>query len=361
MPHTLSMRAVVLRTTEDLVVQDVPKPPLAPDEVMVRVTDCGICGSDIRYLHGENPWAQHTLGEMRENPRNIIPGHEVCGIVDEVGKDADPSLLGKRVAVLCFRTDESCYWCRIGERHLCPNTQHMGHGAGWGDQEYYYGGMAEFVAVWADHVYPLPDHVSSTNATLLDALGVAVHATELSRLKPGESALVIGTGVLGLLAVQTLKAYGSGDVICSDVSDSHLEIGRRLGADHTVNVRTEDVKEVVLDATKGFGARVIIDTVGRPLAETLPILARGGRLVTLAVHDRAEEFNRLLLAGEKSVLTSANFKYEEFPIAMDLLSSGRVKAEPLITHRFPIDQAVEAFSVADDKETSGAIKVVINP
>jgi threonine dehydrogenase-like Zn-dependent dehydrogenase len=118
---------------------------------------------------------------------------------------------------------------------------------------------------------------------------------------------------------------------------------------------------MVLDATDGLGARVIIDTVGPPLAETLPILARGGRLVNLAVHDREDRFNQLLTAGEKSIMTSANFKYEEFPIAMDLLCSGRVKAEPLITHRFPIDQAVEAFSIADDKETSGAIKVVVNP
>lgn len=355
------MKAVVLREKENLVVMDVPKPPLGRDEVMLRVTDCGICGSDIRYLHGENPWAQHTLGEMRENPRNIIPGHEVCGIVEEVGENADRSLLGKRVAVLCFRTCETCFWCRVGERHLCPNTQHMGHGAGWGEQEFYCGGMAEYVPAWADHVYPLPDRVSSAEGTLLDALGVAVHAVGLSRLSPGESALVMGTGVLGLLAVQTLKAYGAGMVICADLSDSHLEKGRMLGADRTVNVKTQNLSEAVMDATDGIGARVIIDTVGRPLAEMLPILARGGRLINLAVHDREETLNRLLTAGERTIMTSANFKYEEFPAAIELLESGRVNAEPLITHCFPIEQAVEAFHVAESKEEYGSIKVVINP
>jgi len=355
------VKAAVLREKENLVVEDVPKPPLGREEVMLRVTDCGICGSDIRYFHGENPWAQHTLGEMRTNPPNIIPGHEVVGVVDEVGEDADKSLLGRRVAVLSFKVDETCYWCRRGERHLCPNTQHMGHGAGWGDQEYYYGGMAEYVPVWASHVFALPDHVPSADATLLDALGVAVHAVELSKPIAGESALVIGTGVIGLLAVQTLKAYGATTIMCADLDERHLEKGSKLGADRTINVRAQDLREVVRETTEGVGARVIIDTVGRTLEETLPILARGGRLIQLAVHDRQEQYNALLAAGERMVMTSANFRYEEYPIAMELLYSGRIQAEPLITHRFPIDQAVEAFSVADHKESSGAIKVIINP
>lgn len=355
------MRAVVLHEKGRLSVRDVPKLPLGRDEVMLRVTDCGICGSDIRYFHGENPWAQHTLGEMRTNPGNIILGHEVAGVVDEVGEGADESLLGKRVAVLSFKVDETCYWCRRGERHLCPNTQHMGHGAGWGDMEYYYGGMAEYVPVWASHVYPLPDHVSGSDATLLDGLGVAVHAVERAKPIPGESALVVGTGVLGLLAVQTLRAYGATSIICADMNDMHLEKGSRLGADRTVNVRTHGLRDIVLESTEGIGARVVIDTVGLPLEEMLPILARGGRLVNLAVHDRKEDLNQIWTAGERMITTSANFRYEEFPIALELLYSGRVLAEPLITHRFPLEDALEAFRIVENKDETGAIKVVLNP
>ncbi len=355
------MKAIVLRKTEDLVVQDVPKPPLRPDEVMVRVTDCGICGSDIRYLHGENPWAQHTLGEMRRNPPNIIPGHEVVGIVDEVGPDADPSLLGQRVAVLCFKVDGTCWWCRHGEEELCPNTQHMGHGAGWGHMDYYYGGMAEYVPVWATHVFPLSGSVSSAAATLLDALGVVIHAVNMARLRPAESALVMGTGVLGLLAVQTLKAFGSTHVLCADVDDFHLGMGRQLGADRTVNVAKESLKEAVLASTGGIGARVVLDTVGRPLEEMLPVLARGGRMVNLAVHDNREDYSQIWLAGQRTVMTSANFRYEEYPVAVDLLCSGRVNADPLVTHCFPIGAGVEAFRVAEQKQETRAIKVVVNP
>ncbi|MCL6518312.1 MAG: alcohol dehydrogenase catalytic domain-containing protein [Armatimonadetes bacterium] len=355
------MKAVVLKEKERLVVEDVPKPVPGRDEVLVRVTDCGICGSDIRYFHGENPWSQHTLGEIRANPPNIVPGHEVSGVVEEVGENADRSLIGKNVAVLCFKACETCWWCRRGERELCPNTKHLGHGAGWGDMNYYYGGMAEYVPVWATHVFPLPNRISNSEATLSDALGVAVHAVELAKPIAAETCLVMGTGVIGLLAIQVLRAYGATEIICADIDARHLELGKMLGADEAINVRTQGLHDVVMHNTEGIGVRIIIDTVGRPLDEMLPILARGGRMIELAVHDRDENFNRLFTAGQRMIMTSANFKYEEWPIALELLYSGRIQTKPLITHRFPIGRADEAFKIADKKEESGAIKVIINP
>ncbi len=141
----------------------------------------------------------------------------------------------------------------------------------------------------------------------------------------------------------------------------HLDKAGKLGADRTVNVKTRNLKDVVHQATDGIGARVIIDTVGPPLEEVLPVLARGGRLINLAVHDREESLNRIWFAGERFVISCANFRYEDYPTAMELLYSGRVQAEPLITHRFPIEQGIEAFKAADNKLESGAIKVIINP
>lgn len=355
------MKAVVFRGKDDVVVEDVPKPPLKPDEVMVRVTDCGICGSDVRYLHGENPWMQETMGIAQPNPPNIIPGHEVAGVVDEVGDGADKSLLGKRVAVLSFRVDGTCYWCRRGETQLCPNTRHLGHSAGWREQQFYYGGMAEYVPVWAENVFPLPDHVPTQNAALLDPFGVVVHAVEKSMLRTGESTLVMGTGVIGLLAVQTLRIYGATRIICADIVDLNLQKGLLLGADVAVNVKSGSLKDAVDSATDGIGARVIIDSVGRPTEELLPALARGGRLVTLVVRDKEEQLNQITVAGERQVMSSANFRYEDYTTSMSLLYSGRVQMEPLITHKFPIADAVHAFEVAENKDKYGAIKVIIEP
>jgi threonine dehydrogenase-like Zn-dependent dehydrogenase len=301
------------------------------------------------------------MGETRSNPPNIIPGHEVAGIVEEVGENADKSLIGKRVAVLSFKVDGTCYWCRRGEHHLCPNTQHLGHGAGWGTRDLYYGGMAEYVPIWSTHVFSLPDHISNEEATILDPLGVAVHAVERAKPTAGETAIVIGTGVIGLCAIQVLKAYGATEIVCVDIDDRHLELGKKLGADYSANVKTQNLADVVRDLTYGIGARIIIDSIGKPLEEVLPLLARGGRLVNLAVHDKSNSVNQLALAGERIVTTAANFKYEEFSIAMNLLFSGRVKAKPLITHCFSIENAIEAFQTAEHKEHTGAIKVIIKP
>lgn len=354
------MKAIVLRTKEDLIVEDVPKPEPGSGEVLLKVTDCGICGSDIRYFHGENPWAQHTLGVHKPNPDNIIPGHEVAGVVAEVGEGVDPALIGKRMGVLCFKVDETCPWCRHDMRHICPNTVHLGHGAGQHGKKYYYGGMAEYVPTWANHCYELPDSITNEQAAMLDPLCVAIHAINYCGTFPGESVVVIGAGVVGLCAIQVARAVGCTRILAADVNDQHLAVAKHLGADVTVNVDREDLNKAVMDHTDGNGAWLVADSVGYPLAKSLPLVIRGGRLSLLAVKDHEETISTLLLAGERKVMTSANFDYPEFTEGIDLLASGRVNVDPMITHRFPIDQGVEAFRVAESKE-GGAIKVMIKP
>ena len=338
---------------------DVPKPAPGPGEALVRVTDCGVCGSDIRYLHGENPWAQHTMGEFRENPDNIIPGHEIAGVVAEVGEGVAPGLTGKRVAVLCFQVDETCTWCRRGMRHLCSNTIHLGHGAGQGDRHYYYGGMAEYVPVWAEHCVPLPDSVTSEQATLLEPLCVALHAVK-PEAGPGASVVIIGSGVVGLCALLCVKARGVTEILAADVDDSHLEVAAKLGASRTVNVTKEELGDAVRGFTSGLGAWLVLDMVGNPLERTLPLVIRGGTLKLLAVKDHQENLSTLLLAGERKVMTSANFDPPEFAEGLDLIASGRVRVDDLITHRFPLERAVEAFGMMESKQ-GGAIKIVLKP
>ena len=114
-----AVKAVVLRRTNDLAVIDVPVPDITPDQTLVRMTHCGICGSDIRYLHGDNPWAKQTLGKKHTNPENIILGHEVTGVVERVGDNCDSSLVGERVALLAFGTCGECFHCKRGEENLC--------------------------------------------------------------------------------------------------------------------------------------------------------------------------------------------------------------------------------------------------
>ncbi len=162
------MKAAVLKAPGQLTVEDVPVPVLEKDEVLIKVASCGICGSDLRYFEGENPWALHTLGIETPTPPNIIMGHEFAGEVVEVGDDSFRKLVGRRVVASPYKACGVCRLCREGRYNLCTATVHLGHGAGWGQRDYYPGGMAEFCPVWADKAYPLPDNVTYDEATLLD-------------------------------------------------------------------------------------------------------------------------------------------------------------------------------------------------
>ncbi len=355
------MKAVVLRRTNDLAVLDVPVPDIGPDQALVRMTHCGVCGSDIRYLHGDNPWAKQTLGEKHTNPENIILGHEVTGIVERVGGDCDPELIGKRVALLAFGTCGECFYCMRGEENLCANTQHLGHGAGWGQSDYYYGGMAEYVPVYAKWLFVLPDNVTNESASLLDPLGVAVHAVRVARIAMGESVLIVGGGAVGALAIPTAKAHRAKEVIVADISDAVLAVARQMGADHVLNPNNDDPGEAMMAATHGLGARVILDTIGTPLDQYVPLLARGGKYVTLTVTDRPQDFRTTALAGERSITSSCNFQYPDYHDATSLLETGKVDTAPVITHRFRLTEALEAFRAAEDKTTSDAVKVVLHP
>jgi threonine dehydrogenase-like Zn-dependent dehydrogenase len=353
------MKAVVLRKTNDLAVCEVPVPQLSPDQVLVRTTHCGICGSDIRYLRGDNPWAKQTLGEKHTNPPNIILGHEVTGVVEAVGSRCDVNLVGKRVAIVAFGTCGKCIYCRRGEEHLCAETQHLGHGAGWGESDYYYGGMAEYVPVNEKWLVLLPETISNEAGALLDPLGVAVHGVKTANVREDDVVLIVGGGAVGALAVSVARARGAKYVVLLDICDSVLPVAECMGADYAVNPMREDVADLIKDLSGGHGAEAIIDTVGAPLMTYLPLLARGGIYVTMTVTSDSQDFKTILLAGERTIKSSCNFQYSDYWEALSLLENSETDFCSIITHRFAVDDALEAFRVAEDKAETGAVKVII--
>lgn len=357
------MKAVVLREPGRLEVEDIPVPEIGPDQVLVRVRACGICGSDLRYLHGENPWAQHTLGVEQANPPNMVLGHEVAGEIAEVG---DPSLerrIGERVVLLSYQGCGKCYFCCSGKENLCPDTQHLGHGAGWEGLEYNPGGMAEYCPIWAEHALPLPDHISFEEATLIDGLGVAVHAVNGSGIDKGDPLAIYGSGNIGILVLQAAQAMHSAFVICLDRNLRVLETAQAMGADLTLDVSQDDGVERVLRETDNLGVIGVINTVdsAESVIECLKMLRLGGRLVQLAVPLITVELPLRLLAGERSLVVSANNTYSESHQALHLAAEGKVKLAEMVTHTFALEQAEQAFQVAEQKEEYGALKVVLKP
>ena len=357
------MRALVLRAPEQLEVTDVPKPLPGAGQVLIRVTACGICGSDVRYFFGENPWAKQTLGQTIPNPPNIILGHEFMGVVEDAYAPGDRSLIGRRVGVNTFITCGECPYCRAGKENLCAKTRHYGHGQGWPKMEFYPGGMAEFCAVPRSQVYELPDSLTDHEATFLDPIIASLHAVDVGAPKCLDKVAVSGAGPIGNLIAQIAKAFGAVETFICDIADENVAAARKVGVDHAVNVsrNANRFREAVQTAAQGEGVELAYDTVGtqESIAQSLGILKKGGVLVLMATKDDEVRFPGLLLTGERAIRTSANARYADFPRAMELVARKRVRVLPLISHRFPLSRAVEAFDVACHKSRSGAIKVIL--
>lgn len=239
------MKAVLLKSPGSLSVEEIPIPKPKSDEVLLKVEACGICGSDIRYFHGENPWSKQTLGVSKPNSPNMVLGHEFGGKIVDVGHESLKNRIGQRVAVLAFKACGECYYCRIGRENLCANVKHIGHSAGWDEMRiggYSPGGMAEYCRVWSEMAYEIPDSISPSSATLLDGLAVAIHASGKAGLKAGkgekgiENVLIVGSGTIGLLILQVARAFGAMLIISVDSQDKPLDAATQLGVDAAINV-----------------------------------------------------------------------------------------------------------------------------
>ncbi len=358
------MKALVLKSVENLEVMDVPMPKLRPGEVLVKVGKCGICGSDIRYFHGENPWAKQTLQKEVPNPPNIILGHELAGTVVDVYHDEDRHLIGKRVGINSFITCGRCHFCRASRENLCRHTKHLGHGQGWGKMEFYPGGMAEYCQAFASQVYELSDRVTDEQATMLDPIIAALHAVDVAGPRMLDVAAVQGAGPIGLLIAQIMKIRGAKTVAIADIADANLAVAKAVGVDHAVNVADDNrnLLDLVMKVTGGFGAQRVFNTVGssESIIESLQMLANLGVVVLMATREEEFVVPSLMISGERAIKTSANALLSDFPKALDLLEMGMLKVDPLVTHRFPLSRAMEAFSVACNKDRHGAVKIILD-
>lgn len=354
MPDT--MRAVVLHGPGDLSVESVPLPTPLAGQQLVRVGACGICGSDLRYLAGENPWAKHTLGYEKLNPPDMILGHEIGGWANCDGGMA-------AVGCLAFKVCGQCEPCRRAQPQLCAHTAHLGHGAGWEGQNP--GGMAQYCPVWTEGLYPLPDSVSVEQATFLDGLGVAVHAARLAAMSPGAPFLLLGGGPIGLLIAQAARALGAGPALVVDHYETPLDCARELGLGPCFNLSGGGAEAFEGELRSGgYGSlSAAFDTTGDVAVQRLGLrlLGRGGTMVLMAGAAEGLSLGPADLAGERRLMTCSNHRYEDFGIGLSMMAEGRVVVEPMITHRFALEDAPQAFAVATDKVNTGALKVLLRP
>ena len=355
------MKAVVLRSPQVLEYMEVPAPKLSrAEEILISVRACGICGSDLRYWKGENPWALHTLGHHVDNPPNIIMGHEYAGVVAQVNSSSYEYLLGRRVGVQPYRVCGECEFCRSGRHNLCKATIHIGHGQGWGEAEFYPGAYAEYCLAWADLLYPIPEEISFDEAAMADVFGVAVHAVGRSRVPKGAAVLCIGGGPVGLSVAQVAKARGAGKVFVAETSP----YARRILAqfDFTVIDPGKPIREVLAAQPGRPEVAAIYDSVGsdETIAEALPLLGASGTYVNLALRAAPLPVDAALLGSERTITTSSNAFYDDVREAYDLIFSQRVQAGPMISHRFPLTGYQQAFDLLLSSPKQ-AYKVIFAP
>lgn len=356
------VKALVLREEKQFELMDIPVPTLERDDhVLVQVEACGICGSDLRYWAGENPWALHTLGRALPNPSNMVLGHEFSGVVTKVRSARFEHLLGERVGVQAFRTCGACALCRSGRENLCRDTIHIGHAQGWGTMAYYPGAYAEYCPAWGDLVFPLAEHVSFAEEAMRDILGVAVHAVGRVQIREGDVVLCIGGGPVGLCIAQVARVRGAARVVLSDPSAVAQGVIDLYAGVEWIDPRDGPLGQV-LGARYGLErVDVVFDTVGSPstMQEGLSLLAASGTYVDLAVHAESVELKMLALGSERTVTSSSNALYRDEREAHSLIERRMVDLQTMITHRFPLDEYQQAYDLllADPKR---AYKVIFD-
>jgi threonine dehydrogenase-like Zn-dependent dehydrogenase len=308
-------------------IQEFATPIPGPDEVLLRVAACGLCGSELETFHTHSP----------RRPPPLVMGHEFCGTVADVGADVSRDMMGRPFVSNSVVACGTCVRCRRGDTHLCAHRQIFGmHRAG---------AFAEFVNVPARVLIPWPEGVPSRAACLSEPLANGVHVVNLSRHIPAQKALVIGAGPIGLMCQQTLQALRGIGVMTCDLSAGRLEVAARLGAAKTVCSKESDPAAEALAWTDGEGVDIVIDAAGAPGTKKLSLAALrpGGATVWIGLHTNRIELDSYdVTLPEKQVLGTYAAKKEELQLALDLMRDGKVDVTSW-TETAPLESSVDIF------------------
>jgi len=326
------MKAAALVDLKRIELRDKPKPVIESGEVLVKVAYCGICGSDVHgYLSGI------------VIPVGTVMGHEFTGVVAKVGKEVDVVRPGDRVAVKPGVSCLSCYWCRRGQFSLCPKRRESIIGVSPGHD----GAYAEYVRVRdpGQRLFKLPRGLAMKEAALIEPLSIGLHGVRLSRFRSGDCALIIGAGMIGLGVLQFLKMEGMSRVIVLEISEKKAQLARALGADVVLTSISEGdrLKERLVDLTAGIGVDIVFDCAGVASAfqRSMDCVKSGGQVLVIGLHENRVDLDFLNLLHREIELKGVFGSYNEFKEVIDLLASGKINTDPLISDVISLVDIVE--------------------
>ncbi|HEX2970934.1 MAG TPA: galactitol-1-phosphate 5-dehydrogenase [Tepidisphaeraceae bacterium] len=343
------MKALVLKEYKKLDMVDMPVPQVGPGDVLVRVKACGICGSDV---HGYD-------GSTGRRIPPIVMGHEAAGVVEKVGSQVTRFHPGDRVTFDSTVYCGTCAFCGRGQINLCDSRRVLGVSCGDYRQ---HGAFAEYVLVPERITYKLPNTMSFEQATMIEAVSIAFHAVNRTPRKLGDSAVVVGAGMIGLLVIQTLRQAGCGKLIAVDLEDRKLELARTYGADYAINAKAPDVVAQIQSLTDGRGADIAFEVVGvSPSFQTaVNCLSKGGSLTMVGNVSPKVELPLQAVVTRELTLYGSCASAGEYPACIDLIARGRIDVNGFISATPPLEEGPAWFDRLYRQEP-GLMKVILKP
>ncbi|MDP6087248.1 MAG: alcohol dehydrogenase catalytic domain-containing protein [Nitrospinota bacterium] len=355
LPET--MKAAVTHDADDIRVEEVPLPDYEPDDVLVRVEMCGICGTDLHILSGHmRPlWPPHYP---------FIQGHEWCGTVAALGRNVKRDLkVGDRVIAEPTIGCGQCTRCIRGDYHLCEAAgkdieggyRLLGHS--------FNGAFSEYGVAPPNNLHPIPDSMSWQEGVIVNQVVVAMHALDRGgRVEPAGKVAITGPGLLGLCVLQVARHYGASRTYITG-RGPRLEVAKELGADFAIDITREDPVRIVMDDTGGVGADLVVECSGSPEAilQAIGMVKRGGRVVLEGITGGKEipvNTDRLIL--DEISLLGARGSPNCYPPSIQLIADGAVNARRMLTHEFPLEEIGRAMEMFKKRE-GNPLRVAVKP
>lgn len=324
---------------------DASKPgPLGPRDIMLKIQRIGICGSDMHVFHGEHP----------ATPYPVIQGHEYSAIVDSVGKDVSAVKPGMKVTAWPQLVCGVCGPCKRGQYNACQKLKVQGFQAP--------GVAQDFFIVPEERIIPLGENMTLEQGALVEPAAVGAHSTSRTTGIEGKNVVVSGAGTIGNLVAQFAKARGANKVLITDLSDFRLEIAQKCGIDGTLNVKNTTFEEGIETFFDGEGFQVGFEAAGvQPSLDSLIAnVEKGGDVVILGVYSKNPTVNMYYLGEhELNVFGSMMYRKEDYEAAVEMISSGKIKTDPLVSRHFPFEQYLDAYHYIEEQEDR-IMKVMID-
>ena len=354
------MLAVVAHGPKDYRLEKKKTPHAAKGEMIVKIVACGICGSDIHAYHGApSYWGNEKMSAWMKAP--VTPGHEFFGEIVDLGEGAAQKhgvKVGDRVIAEQIIPCNQCKYCVEGDYHLC-----MVHNMYGFQKDVAEGGMAEYMRFSAaSKIHKIPGNVTIEEAATIEPLACSIHAVERGSIGLGDFVVVAGAGPIGLFIIQLVHLKTPKKLLVLDVNEKRLKTSLALGADMTLNPSKDDVVAKVLEMTGGYGCDVYIEASGNPagVVQGLNMVRKKGRFVEFSVFSKETSVDWSIIGEKKELdVLGAHISPNTYPIAIDLLSRKLVKAEGIVTHKFPLKDFKDAFQQAEKLDES--VKVLLLP